>query len=213
VAKHSSQIGPKGAQTLYYATVEQANRIGLPLNVFVTVNFACTTISPEAAVPAFQKLLHNHYAKWISRPRKNAGTKAPPTYAYVFENCRDDEVFDQIGPGLDHNVHVHALFHVPPGRFHDFSQLMVQWLDAVADDICAANAVKIAHNIFATGLREYMLKGQSARTVGRYSKSHKPQGLIIGKRSGVSQNLGPTARIRLDKALGLDRRARLPRRA
>lgn len=213
MASVSQELGYKATQTLHYAVHEQANRIGLPLTHWVTINFANTVIAPEQAVPLFGKLRTHHFNKWALRPCKGKGTAFQPTYAYVFENARDDteEIFDEIGPGLPHNVHVHWAVHLPGNRVFDFEQRIWEWLDQRCGAPSAANAIKIKpieDDLGGTeGIREYMLKGTNEK-VGKEGfgvKRVEPQGAIIGRRSGVSLNLGPTARRELDKLYGIRR--------
>jgi hypothetical protein len=75
----STHIGGKAAQTLYYAVGEQAARIGWPLTILVTINYAATSLGPRLAPAAFQKLRQNYFNKWIKRPRRRCGPAAPPT--------------------------------------------------------------------------------------------------------------------------------------
>ena len=115
----SACLGYKAAQTLYYAIGEQAQRIGYPLNAWLTINFSMTSIAPWDAVDAFKRFRCNHLNQWARRPNKGKGPRFPATYAYVFENERDGVPFDEIGPDLPHNVHCHTYLHVPEARQHD----------------------------------------------------------------------------------------------
>lgn len=207
----SHALGYKASQTLYYAMHEHAARIGCPLTHWVTINFALTTVDPWEAVPVFQKIRKNHFNKWARRPGKNGGAAFQPTYAYVFENARDDEVFDEIGPGLPHNVHVHFAVHLPPSRVFEFeTRRILEWVDRHCDGTSAANAVQVKpiddERGGTMGLRQYVLKGSAEKVAPGFGVDAKPQGAIIGKRSGVSVNLGPSARVELDRRLGIRRR-------
>jgi hypothetical protein len=204
VLKFSSALGHKATQTLYYA-IEQAERINLPLNAYTTLNFALTTIPAHSAVQAFGKLRANYYNKWARRPRRGQRPAYEPTYAYVFENTIDGKACTALEPDGSHNVHVHWLVHVPAKRRHDFDGLVYGWLDRVADELSPANAVKITNITNPLGLRRYTLKGSNEIWAPRYGAAHTPQGVIVGRRSGVSRNLGPTARIRLDRMLNIRR--------
>lgn len=206
VLKTSTHIGRKAAQTLYYAIGEQAERIGLPITHHVTINFGSTDIAPEKATVVFQELRRNYFDKWARRPRKGQGPKFVPAYAYVFENAKGGRAFDTIGPNLPHNVHVHWALHIPAERSHDFKMKLYEWLDQLCDRPCEANAIEVTCPPIKN-LRRYMLEGTDRNWASRYGATHKPQGMIIGKRCGTSVNLGPTARIALDQELGIRRRA------
>lgn len=203
----SREIGFKGTQTLYYAQ-RQADNIGLPLNTLVTINFSLTTIAPWEAVPAFARWRKNHFGKWAKRPQKGHGQPFDPTYAYWFENKKDDEVYDEIGPGLPHNVHVQMYAHIPAERFFQFHGRAFEWLDFISDDLSADGAVQIDRVTFDNGVMKYGRKGAGKAAAERYGAAdiRSPQGAIIGRRTGTSVNLGPTARRATDKRLGIVRR-------
>lgn len=209
---HNYHIGYKGAQTLYYAG-EQAERIGLPLNNWVTINFASTAVAPWDASAVFQKYRNNYYSKWARRLKM--GRAFAPTWAYVFENERDGVPFMEIGPGLPHNVHVHWRVHVPPALQFDFECLAEEWLDAVAGSPSAPGAIKIAvvgsNKKDAIYVRSYTVKGSPPAVAGHFGAKHQcaPQGKIIGQRSRASDNIGPSARRNLDWQMGINRRSRL----
>ncbi len=203
----TTQIGFKGAQTLYYAK-RQAQNIGLPLNTLVTINFSHTTIEPWEAVKAFGRWRISHFNKWAKRPQKGCGNPFEPTYAYWFENKRDNEIYDAVGKGLPHNVHVQFYVHIPPIRSFNFQGRAYEWLDFIAGDFCAKEAVKIERVKKDNGVIRYGTKGASKAVAGRFGAGEIqcPQGMIIGRRTGTSLNIGPSARRAMDKKLGIVRR-------
>jgi hypothetical protein len=207
LVRHSTHIGYKAAQTLYYAVGEQAERIGLPLTQFITINFSMTAIAPADATKAFQTLRRSYFNKWTTRPCQGAGPAWVPTYTYVFENERDNEAFDLIALDAPHNVHVHWLAHVPAVRLHDFKMRLSGWLDAISGSFNPAGAIDVRPVNNEKGLRPYGLKGTDKAWAAHFGVEHAPQGLIIGRRSGTSINLGPKARLALDRQLGIRRKA------
>lgn len=207
VARRSRAIGRKAAQTIYYAVGEQAERIGSALTHHVTINFSLTDIDPAIAPEVFCRLRRNFFDKWARRPRKQSGRAFVPAFAYVFENARDGIAFEEIGPGLPHNVHVHWAVHLPAERVHDFGMRIYQWLDRFCGTPCEAGAVKITNITRPKGLRGYVLTGTEKKWASRYGAAHEAQGLIIGKRCGTSVNLGRSARMALDRQTGVRRRA------
>lgn len=202
----STEIGWKGTQTHYYAE-KQAENIGLPLNTKITLNFDLTSIQPWDATAAFGKWRTQRFNKWARRPCKGRGKAFEPTYAYVFENKKDPIVYNEIGEGLPHNVHVHMYAHIPAERLFDFSGRAYEWLDEMAGPISAQQAVKIQWVTEDNGVMQYDRKGASKAAAKRYGVKDLqcPQGMIIGRRSGTSLNLGPTARKATDKELGIIR--------
>jgi hypothetical protein len=140
----SNQLGYKATQSLYYAIGEMAEAIGLPLTVSVTINFSVAGVHPAEAVQLFQKLRLLRFGKWAQRPAHGGGPAFKPTYAYVFENRRGDVAIREIGPGFDHNVHVHWSVHIPPRRLHAFKAMLSQWMDSLTDTLCPSNTLHFA---------------------------------------------------------------------
>lgn len=206
-ARLSMEIGFKGTQTLYYAQ-RQAERIGLPLNTLMTINFSHTDIAPWEAVPAFGRWRSNHFCKWARRPQKGQGKPFEPTYAYWFENKKGAEVYGDVSEGLPHNIHVQMYAHVPVERVFNLRGRAFEWLDFIAGSMSAAEAVKISLVKTDNGVMKYGRKGAGKAAAKRYGASdvRSPQGAIVGRRTGTSVNIGPAARIAMDKQLGIVRR-------
>lgn len=207
MAQTSLRVGIKAAQTLYYAE-EQAERIGLPLNVSITIMLSLLGVLPENATKVFKKLRNAQFAQWVRRPTAAYATwSAAPTNTYGFENSRDGVVFEDLeGP---HNVHVHWVAHVPPARFHDFEGQLYGWVtEFAASPDWPSNALKVNRITLPGFAARYPLKGASAATARRYGVKPEdiaPQGIIIGKRTGTTVNIGPSARLSLDRKLGIHR--------
>jgi hypothetical protein len=180
-----------------------ADTIGHPLTHHVTINFGLTGISAEDAVAAFRNV-RNRYIKWARRPRR--GSHAfEPTFAYVFENVRDQSPIE--AQDSAHNVHAHWALHVPAARAHEFVQLVVEWLDQQCASPSAAAAIQCNPVWYPRGLRRYMLKGAEPQWAAHFGAEHADQGAIVGRRSGVSRNVGPSARKAFDRLRGIRRKA------
>lgn len=179
------QIGRRPAANLHHA-MRFAARTGRQLNQLVTINFA------QAGCPAllvslrFRRLLAQRFAPWLRRATKGRATKGcgAPTYVWVVE-----------APGA--GAHVHWAVHVPPALTADFRRRLPRWVaDAVAIDVGALDAAAIDHRPVdnAVGLKRYLLKGMDPYFAGRWQIRAVPQGLVIGRRVGVSRNLARGAR-------------------
>jgi hypothetical protein len=109
-------------------------------------------------------------------------------------------------PGDPHNVHVNWVVHLPVERAHDFEHQIWEWVEARTGGINGA-AETIHIQPITTSLGGYLIKGAQAKALTLYGRGQepKPQGLIIGRRSATSRNLGPTARRALDLTLGIKR--------
>lgn len=202
-------VGQKGAQTLYYAE-QQAERIGYPLNWSITINFSRLGIAPQDAGRAFAKVRSQRFAPWVRRPSKAAQVHAaPPTYSYGFENCRDRQAL-----GIDdedHNVHVHWAVHVPLQRQRHLEGMLHRWMTQIAaGPDWPTEALHLARITRTGGTSRYPTKGarpETAKHFGVPEDKIAPQGVIVGQRTGTSRNIGPSARIRLDRRLGVNRKA------
>lgn len=202
-------VGHKGAQTLYYAE-QQAVRIGYPLNWSITINFSQLGMAPENAGRVFARIRSQRFAPWIRRPSKSAQTHAaPPTYSYGFENCRDGRALGV--EGGEHNIHVHWAVHVPPQRQRHLEGLLHRWIThIVGDPDWSIDALHLAPITRSGDVARYPTKGArpaTARHFGVPDEKIAPQGIIIGQRTGTSRNIGPSARLRLDRKLGICRKA------
>lgn len=204
VGSPTTLIGPKAAQTNYYAA-EQARRIGLPLTHWVTINYKETKIDPREAVPAFSKLRRHHFNKWATRPGKGAGKAFAPTGAYAFENVLNGVPFLTMALGDPHNVHVHWAVHLPANRVHDFENMVWSWVERTTGGITGGQETIMIKPI--TGTISYSVKGTTPALILFYGRGQKaePQGIIIGRRADTTRNLGPTARRNTDQELGIRR--------
>jgi len=207
MSKISYHVGPKAAQTLYYAE-EQASRIGLPINISITLNLALLGISPHATTKAFQKLRNQRFAPWVRRDKRQA---CVPTYTYGFENSRNDVPFtDPHGP---HNIHVHWAVHVPHRRHIAFEVELHRWVDEIAGSREWLSEALLIKPVTDPGnVCQYPIKGAAkavAKHYGVADEQVKAQGVVMGKRTGTSTNLGPAARRSLDKKMKINRRANM----
>jgi hypothetical protein len=169
------------AVNIHHAT-RYAERIGLPLNRFITINFDLTECLPRGASHAFRKLLTQRFAPWL---RRSAGIKEqiPPTYVWTIEAAGGQTA-------------LHWLVHLPQQIHSAFDRRLSDWLATLTGASIEAGAIKIKpiHNI--VGLRRYVLKGTEPVWAKHLGVRPVSQGVVIGKRSGFSRNLGPAARQR-----------------
>ena len=169
------------AVNIHHAT-RYAERIGLPLNRFVTINFGLTACVPERVSSAFRKLLTERFAPWL---RRSAGLKdaLPPTYVWTIEAAGGQ-------------IALHWLVHVPQQIRSAFDRRLNGWVATLTGRPAEAGAINIKpiHNI--VGLKRYVLKGTDPGWAKHLGVRAVPQGIVVGKRSGFSRNLGPAARKR-----------------
>lgn len=159
-----------------------SQKIGLPLNRFVTINFDLTTCASGCASHAFRKLLTQRFAPWLRRS-SDVKRSIPPTYVWTIE-CGGRQTA------------VHWLVHVPRGIYQAFDRKLSDWLASLLDEPPEPQAIMVKPIYNLTGLRRYLLKGVDPVWAKHLGVRHVDQGMTVGKRSGFSRNLGPAARQR-----------------
>ena len=149
-----------------------ARTIGLPLNTFVTVSWQNTRWGGQDIQKRFQQAT-KAMGEWFRR------RNCPATWIFVHEN-----------PG-NSRPNCHMLVHVPSGHLGSFKEMAPKWFDALEGGV---------HIRTRNGPRDrclsYMVKGTDMITAHRYGAHARNQGVIDFKRSGWTQNLGVTARVR-----------------
>ena len=176
------------------AAADAAKRLGLPFTRMITIHWRAAAVPLEEMVAATGRYLdlltkalarHGYATAWI----------------YVHEN----------GPQAGH--HCHMLVHVPAAAAGLLSRLQRGWLRRITSQpyrrgvllgvpiggrlgLEISNPPLHADNL-ATVLG-YVVKGASEAAMLECWLTHQqPGGLVIGKRCGTSQNIGPTARQRM----------------
>jgi hypothetical protein len=104
-------------------------------------------------------------------------------------------------------VHCHLLFHLPVEyssgpKLAEMAAHLMRLVDLHGDGILGEFAVKLVIWPDPDGL--YLIKGGGPMVWAQFPRIRKdwrkPQGVIHGKRFGVTQNIGPTARLRAGDA-------------
>jgi len=187
VAKQTDCIMLRGGRTLFHAG-RLARSLGLEPNLFVTIRFWETSVSAADTSAAFSQI-RAKFGKWIQRPSKRfSGILAPPTFLWVIEN-----------PENKGCIHAHWLVFVPPARQHDFAIKLDKWL-ASSGHVYSSQPFHIEPVDALIGAIAYMLKGQFPSLARYYGIRPEPQGWVTGKRSGCSENIGPTQHALLCRA-------------
>lgn len=165
------------AESLILAAAH-ATATGHCLNRFITITFKHPDerIRTQEALQKFIKLASD----WL---RYN---DAPVAYIWVVENP----------VGVDE--HVHILIHVPHNMAARFSRLTRKWIRRTGAEVYkgVARSEPIVSFDGLMGLLRYLLKGCSPEAAAMFRIRLEPQGWVTGKRCGMSQSLGATARAR-----------------
>lgn len=178
-SRQTVQIGRKPAANVHHAT-RFAEALGYPLNQFVTINYTLTECPSEQATSAFRHLLASWFARWLRRHPRNVKA-AQPTYVYTFEAAGGQ-------------VAVHWLVHIPRGLIREFWRKVPEWVEMTTGGMVSSGTVKHRRIQKIVGLKRYILKGMDPYFAKAWKIRPSPQGVVIGRRSGFSRNLGPTAR-------------------
>jgi hypothetical protein len=179
--RRSQHINRYPAVNIHHAR-RFASGTGLPFNWMVTINFGLTGVEPEQASATLQKLLAQRFAPWLRRAANN-DNQVRPTYVWALE--------------APHGVpSAHLLLHLPPELSGRFSDRLVEWIEGLAGSVVPRRAVDVRQIRTLVGATRYILKGIHQMWGPHLGVQPSAQGEIVGKRSGFSRNLGPTARRR-----------------
>lgn len=110
--------------------------------------------------------------------------EVPPTYVWCLEAAGGQ-------------LAAHILFHLPKELAESFEHRIRQWLLGLIGTSSIDPAVVHIRPIYnLIGARRYALKGVNPAWGKHLGVTPVSQGAVVGKRSGFSRNLGPTARAR-----------------
>ena len=155
-----------------------ACEIGLPLNTFVTVNFRHLGYDGENAYILNSKI-KKWVQDWLRRPKRSMRFKSTPlTMIWVIENRN--------------HAGVHWALHLPHGSKKHFKVGLKNFLEREFGNLVNNKTVKIKPVYRILGLRKYMLKGLQDVYGPLYRINTSDQGLVVGKRFGFTQNIGPS---------------------
>ena len=181
----SKRITMRHASNMMLA-IRFAREIGRPLIAHATIHWAGTKVGDDPDGRRFAKVREG-LDKWLQR----AGIPNGLSCVWVRERRSG---------GLAEIEHSHMLFHLPhrykTGRKYD---QIVHALERLIDRHGEANyldcTLKLTFPANPNGV--YLLKGGGPDIWRKYAVPfiwHEPQGLIVGKRCGTTENLGSKAR-------------------
>jgi hypothetical protein len=180
-----------------HLAIEHAELIGQPLNAFLTVHWGKWS-SPIEKLGPFEVTTQRRQGRllicirhWLVR----RGARLTCVWALEAQHV---------------GVHSHILIHIPRRKLAAFTREIPRWLgvgvlprdqwrqfnsktytQAVGED----GIWRLDRIYNLVGLERYILKGAQGARLGGGIK-YVPQGRIVGKRCGFSNNIGPAARER-----------------
>jgi hypothetical protein len=168
------------------AAVTSAREIGTPLNAHATIHWVGTKVGDDPDGRLFARVREG-FDKWLKR----SGVRTGLTGIWVRE---------RLSGGSAEVVHCHLLFHLAHPFIRGRRLLQVERaLERLIDRHGRGNfldcTLKLTFPPNPNGL--YLIKGGGPEVWRRFGVPklwRKPQGLIQGKRCGVTENIGPAAR-------------------
>jgi hypothetical protein len=171
------------------AAQRHSDAIGLPFTRMITIHWKAAGVALASMVKATGTFI-DKLTKWLARRGHETA------WLWVHENAGDK------------CWHCHILIHIPAGVVEKLPAAQKRWLRQITGKAYAKRVIKsvpIGGRLdLHKGNRElYLVNCQAALTYllkGAISESQSAtQGLVLGKRCGMSQNIGRAARLRNGK--------------
>ena len=183
--KPSKHISNKQG-TAYFAAMKYARAQDEPPNLSVTLNLSCTDCPPGEASIVMQEIVSDRFGRWLrykSRKAEAAGQLGYPlAYTWVMEAKGGDP-------------HAHWCVLVAPELRAEFERKLPKWVQSVAGTIRdAGRCIHIAEINSIMGLARYCMKGINPHHAAKRHVDPEDQGIVYGKRVGISRSLGKRAR-------------------
>ena len=164
------------------AAVRFAREIGTPVNAHATINWAGTKVGDDPDGRLFAKVREG-FDKWLKRNEIPSGLTA----IWVRE---------RLSGGSAEVVHCHMLFHlahpfIRGRRRFQVERALERLIDLHGDGDYADYTLKVTFPSNPNGV--YLIKGGGPdvwRKFGVPACWREPQGIIHGKRCGVTENIG-----------------------
>jgi hypothetical protein len=173
--RESKGLKPKQVTELT-AGWHHARRIGYPLNAFITIR--PTGIHDPSAFCALWRSIRNKLGTY-------ARQHGFPFVAAWSRECQ---------PGGS-NEHLHVLMHMPRKHFEKLSTRVLSWFPepGVVDVRHANQRVTIRARGIQGSAIGYLVKQMTPQARWKRNLNRKAGGAILGKRGGVTKNIGPAA--------------------
>ena len=199
--KPSTAISLTSARNLHHAcrfakpTGGKQSRNGCPpanvsapvaLNMFVTIKWSMTVTGEDN----FTALRNQRYCRWLRTRAIQLGKDWKPYYVYA---CETD--------------HTHWVVHIPDELIEEFIDLVPRWITSLEHkgkgsrkraenhDPAPEGTVRTERTRNSVAARKYLLKGIDPLHAFRLGiNSPSNEGLVYGRRTGVSRTLGRVAR-------------------
>jgi hypothetical protein len=171
-----------------------ARETGVTLNTHLIIHWGGTLVGDDSAGNLFAKFRY----LLDKRFRRKFGIEL--TGVWVRERHRNKRTRQQ-----SEVVHSHLLLHLPPRHRREASKDIEDLVALVGKEILDDRTIELTFPANPDG--KYLLKGGTRSVWEQFSlpknwRSKLGEGLIEGKRCGLTQNIGPAARERRDRQAG-----------
>lgn len=156
------------------------------LNLLVTIQWNLTVTKQDN----FRGLRNERFCRWLRTRCKQLGISVAPYYIYAREKN-----------------HVHWQVHIPEVLVEEFTDLVSRWVTSLEHkgkgprkraenhEPAPDGAVLVQRVRNSVAVRKYLLKGIKRADAFRFGiKVVEDQGVVYGRRTGVSRTLGRAAR-------------------
>jgi hypothetical protein len=170
-ARNVNRLKPSQVDDIFEAD-GHANKVGLRLNTFVTINWCLTEFRDHNALKVFATT-RDRLSKWLRRQG------ITPTWLFVHENPQ----------GI---FHTHILMHLPEHLTVDLLEQFERLCSPISENAILIKPRK--KGLRGEQLLNYLAKGTDYITALRKGGRAKNQGQVNGKRCGSTENLAASAR-------------------
>ena len=182
-ARQSPHILRKVTQNIFRA-FDYTIASGDTFNMYAVINLRDT--DQQSAATAFSRICHK-YRDWLAYKSKKCGKKLRPRYTFTIEN-----------PNGHH--HVNWILYIPEALQAEFRSKLIKWVAKVQGEVGPFDIdVQDIKPGTEKGLAKYVLKATEPEYVDHFYlrelvERHGDQGVVWGKRAGVSVSVGKAER-------------------
>ena len=178
--KCTGKIGHRAAVNALHG-IRYSSDLGRPINLSVCINFQTLGVPEEQACGLF-KLLRDKVARWWKHQRAGKGRDVGELLHY----------YAHANPAGSR--HVHWQVHVPAAIWDEFQGIVTKRLRAVLGRVDLGDALHFAAIGGAGSHAKYILKGVDPDYAAHLHIEAANEGLVTGRRTGVSRAMSKAAR-------------------
>ena len=185
IGLRKSNCVSKRAASSFFKGAKHARDHGRPLNQLVTVNLWQTEcLAGEASIRV--AMLCAKFTRWLLHQSQKALKQGRPDYG--------PSTYETVIEAPDGHFHVHWTVHVPSKLQALFVKTLPRWIEKTCGPARSDAVIDVREVETVMALGRYCMKGIDPHQARRYFVEAEDQGVVFGKRVGISRSLGPKAR-------------------